>query len=102
MSKRQPPQANRLSVQAYYARNKATILFRKAIKRCKRTGAVPNPASVLEHGFPVQAFFCAFADWAGSCGDAAKIAKQKRKLKKLHQFETPAAKGTSGCGVLVS
>lgn len=102
MSKRQPPQANRLSVQAYYARNKSTILYRKAIKRCKRSGAVPNPSSVFEHNFPVQAFFTAFAEWAGSCDDAAKIAKQKRKLKKLHQFESSIASGTSGCGVFAS
>ena len=68
---------------AYYKRNKKLVLFRKAMKRCREHGAVPNLQSMRQYDIPLTALLVAFADWAGSVGNESKIKKQYTKLTRL-------------------
>lgn len=83
---------NAQNVRAYYERNKSVVLFRKAMKRCKEFGAVPNARSMRKYDIPLTALLCAFADWAGSTGNEVKIKKQHAKLTRLRAELGPVRK----------
>ena len=83
---------NAENVRAYYERNKKVVLFRKAMKRCREYGAVPNLQSMRDYEIPLTALLVAFADWAGSNGDQRKIKKQHCKLTRLRAELGPVRK----------
>ena len=83
---------NAQNVRAYYERNKKVVLFRKAMKRCREHGAVPNLHSMREYEIPLTALLVAFAEWAGSNGDQSKIKKQHCKLTRLRVELGPVRK----------
>ena len=83
---------NAENVRAYYERNKKLVLFRKAMKRCREHGAVPNLHSMREYDIPLTALLVAFADWAGSVGNERKIKKQHLKLTRLRAELGPVRK----------
>jgi hypothetical protein len=74
---------NAESVRGYYARNKQTVLFRKAVKRCRATGAIPTYQSMKQNKIPLTALLVAFADWAGGTGNMSQIRRQYAKLRRL-------------------
>ena len=55
---------NAENVRAYYERNKKVVLVRKAIKRCRERGAVPNVNSMRAYDISLTALMVAFAEWA--------------------------------------
>ena len=74
---------NRTHVQAYYANNKDTVYFRKAVKRCREHGTMPQIQAAVQHKLPLTALLVAFGDWASRCGDPMRVASQQRKLATL-------------------
>jgi len=74
---------NTESVRGYYARNKKVVLFRKAVKRCRASGAIPTCVSMKENEIPLTALLVAFADWAGGTGNLSQIRRQHAKLRRL-------------------
>ena len=86
------PKTNAQNVRAYYERNKKLVLFRKAMKRCREYGAIPNVKSMREYEIPLTALLVAFAEWAGSTGDQRKIKKQHAKLARLRVELGPVRK----------
>lgn len=67
----------------YYERHKKTVLFRKAIKRCRERGFIPTLESMRKNEIPVTALLVAFAEWAGRNGSNSKIKMQYRKIAQI-------------------
>lgn len=82
---------NAANVRSYYERNKKIVLFRKAMKRCRDSGAVPTPNSMRANEIPLTALLVAFADWAGRAHNA-KIKEQHKKLVRLRSALGPDRK----------
>lgn len=67
----------------YYAHHKSLVCFRKILKRCKETGAVPHARTVRTHAVPFTALLVAFGEWAGHTRDLKRIHRQQLKLANL-------------------
>ena len=83
---------NAENVRAYYERHKSVVVFRKAMKRCRETGAVPNLRSMRRYDIPLTALLVAFAEWAGASGDTHTIKRQHLKLTRLRVELGPVRK----------
>lgn len=84
--------ANSRNVRAYYERNKKAVLFRKAMQRCRETGAVPTTQSMRDYEIPLTALLVAFAEWAGRTNNVHKIKIQHGKITRLRVALGPVRK----------
>ena len=76
--------SNADNVRAYYARHKKDVLFRKVIKRCRDTGAMPHIKSVREYDIPIISLMISFADWVSNNPSATHlITRQSKKLSAI-------------------
>ena len=75
---------NARDVRKYYQRNKQSVYLRKALKRCRETGAIPTVEAVLKHHLPMLPIWASFADWAGQTTNWRKRRVQHAKLKELY------------------
>ena len=72
---------NARDVRKYYQRNKQSVYLRKALKRCRETGAIPTVEAVLKRHLPMLPIWASFADWAGQTTNWRKRRVQHAKLK---------------------
>lgn len=77
---------NAENVRSYYVRHKHTVLFRKVMKRCRNTGAMPHIESVRKYDIPILGLMVAFADWVVRNPTATYlIARQGDKLNAIRK-----------------
>ena len=69
---------NRTHVQAYYANNKDTVYFRKAMKRCREHGTMPQIQAAVQHKLPLTALLVAF-------GISRKDLDLVHRVRRAHQ-----------------
>lgn len=86
------PRTNAENVRTYYGRNKNLVHFRKAMNRCRESGAVPNASTMRKYEIPLTALLVAFGEWAGTTWDVSRVQQQHCRLTQLRVELGPVRK----------
>lgn len=86
------PRTNAENVRTYYGRNKNLVHFRKAMNRCRESGAVPNASTMRKYEIPLTALLVAFGEWAGTTWDVCRVQQQHCRLTQLRVELGPVRK----------